>query len=137
MQIKRVGRIEVFGILLCSALLLGCGFRAISDRDVAGTYEANAQWGKSTLILHPDHTFEQRVLRDDHTQARTEGRWDLTLYAGRSASHGLMTFKPFLAVAHDQKGVPVPLDLPSVSRGFLWGITIAADPDWGISFDKE
>ncbi len=49
----------------------------------------------------------------------------------------MLTLKPFLAVTHDQKGDSIPLNLPSIGRGWFGGITIAADPDFGISFDKE
>ena len=45
--------------------------------------------------------------------------------------------KPFLAVEHDHKGDLAPLNLPSISRGSLWGITISADPDYGILFAKK
>jgi len=102
-----------------------------------GTYEADADWGKSILILHPDHSFEQRVLRNDHTQSSVTGTWRLTMYAGKKASDGLIDFSPvFLAVAHDQKGEQTGGASSSISRGFFWGITIGADPDWGISFEK-
>jgi hypothetical protein len=45
--------------------------------------------------------------------------------------------KPFLDVEHDHKGYPSGGAVPGISRGFLWGITIAADPDYGLSFDKK
>lgn len=128
----------MFGLLLCCATVVGgCLFRSISDRDVAGTYKATAQWGESTLTLHTDHTFEQTVERDDHSQATTKGTWELDLFAGKDASHGVVVFKPFLDVAHDHKGDLVDGSVPSISRGWFGGITIAADPDFGISFDKE
>jgi hypothetical protein len=76
-------------------------------------------------------------VRNDHTQASTKGTWQLKLFAGKNASHGIIVLKPFLAVTHDQKGDPIPLNIPSISRGLLSGITIAADPDWSISFDKQ
>lgn len=129
--------IEIFGVLLCSMLIVGCGFSALTDQDVAGTYEASANWGRSTLVLHPDHTFEQTVVRNDHTQASIKGTWRLDLFAGKSASHGIIALQPFLDVAHDHKGDPAVGAAPSISRAFLWGVTIAADPDYGISFDKK
>jgi hypothetical protein len=137
MPVERVGRIGVFGLLLCWAFLVGCGFRALTEQDVAGTYEADAQWGKSTLVLHPDHSFDQAVVRNNHTQATIKGTWKLDQFAGKSASHGIIILKPFLAVAHDQEGEPAGGAVPSISRGFLWGVTIAADPDYGISFEKK
>jgi hypothetical protein len=72
--LKPMASISAFGLLLGCTFTVGCGFRAISDRDVIGTYEANAQWGESTLVLRPDHSFEQTVLRNDDTKASTKGR---------------------------------------------------------------
>jgi hypothetical protein len=133
---KRRWLLGAFGLLLACSFTVGCGFRAISDQDVIGTYEANAQWGQSTLVLRSDHSFEQTVVRNDHTQARTKGTWKLDLFAEDGSSHGIIVLKPFLEVSHDHKGDPVDGAVPSIGRGLLWGITIAADPDWGISFDK-
>lgn len=129
--------IRVFGALLSCALVVGCGSRALTDQDVAGTYEASADWGRSTLVLHPDHTFEQAVVRNDHTQTSAKGTWNLSFVARKSASYGILALKPFLDVEHDHKGDLAGGAAPSISRGFLWGITIAADPDYGISFDKK
>jgi hypothetical protein len=124
-------------LLCCVSVEGGCLFRPISDRDVVGTYEATAQWGRSTLVLHSDHSFEQTVVRDDHTQAATKGTWKLDLFAGKNASHGIVVFKPFLDVAHDHRGDSVDGSVPSISRGWFGGMIIAADPDFGISFNKE
>jgi hypothetical protein len=130
--------IRAFAALLICALVVGCGFCALTDQDVAGTYRASADWGSSTLVLHPDHSFDQAVVRNDHTQTNIKGIWELSFVPGKKkASSGILILKPFLAVEHDHKGDPVPLDLPSISRGFLWGMTISADPDYGISFDKN
>jgi hypothetical protein len=129
--------IRFFVALLGCALVVGCGFRALTEQDVVGTYEASTDWGKSTLVLHPDHSFDQTVVRNDHTQASTKGTWELSFVAGKKASSGILALKPFLDVGHDHKGDPVGGGAPSINRGFLWGITISADPDYGISFDKK
>jgi hypothetical protein len=137
LQLERPSRIAVLSVLLfCCAFGAGCGKRPLTEKVVVGTYKAEADWGESILILHQDHTFEQTVARNDHTQATTKGTWKLGLYDGKDASGGIIVFKPFLAVAHDQKGEEVDGALPSISRGLLWGVDIAADPDWGISFEK-
>jgi hypothetical protein len=129
--------IRCFGALLFCALVCGCGFRALVDQDVAGTYEANADWGKSTLVLHPDHSFDQTVVRNDHTQSSTKGTWQLQFVAGKKASYGILALKPFLDVEHDHQGDLAGGAAPSINRGLLWGMTIAADPDYGISFVKK
>jgi hypothetical protein len=129
--------LRVVAVLLVCALVVGCGFRALTDQDVVGSYEADANWGKSTLILHPDHTFDQTVVRNDQTQAKIKGTWQLDFVAGKRASSGILALKPFLDVEHDHKGDLAGAAVPSISRGFLGGITIAADPDYGISFDKK
>ena len=130
--------IRVFAALLICVSMMGCGFRALTDRDVAGTYEASADWGSSTLVLHPDHSFNQTVVRNDHTQTSIKGTWGLSLIPGKEkASYGILILKPFLDVEHDHKGDPVAGAVPSINRGFLWGMTISADPDYGISFDKK
>ena len=137
MQLEKIGRVGVFGLLLCCISWVGCGSRALSEQDVVGTYEAKAQWGGSTLVLHPDHSFDQLVARNDHTQANAKGTWKLNLFAGKSASSRIIVLQQFLAIDHDHKGELGGWAAPSISRGFLWGITIAADPDYGISFDKR
>jgi hypothetical protein len=129
--------VRVFGAFLICGSLGGCCLRALTDQDARGTYEANADWGKSNLILHPDHSFDQTVVRNDGTRASIKGTWRLDLFAGQSASHGILVLKPFLDVEHDHKGDPVGGAVPSISRDLLWGITIAADPDYGISFQKQ
>jgi len=118
-------------------LPVGCGFRGLTDKDVAGTYEASTDWGRSTLVLNPDHSFDQKVVRNDHTQAGTKGTWKLSFIPGRGTSSGIIALKPFLDVEHDHKGDLAGGAVPSINRGFLWGITISADPDYGISFDKK
>ena len=130
--------IRVFAALLICISMMGCGFRALTEQDAVGTYEARADWGSSTLVLHRDHSFDQTVVRDDHTQTSIKGKWELSFIAGKEkASSGVLSLKPFLAVEHNHKGDSAPLDLPSISRGLLWGMTISADPDYGISFDKK
>jgi len=132
---KQDRRAQPAPVLLC--FLGGCGERPLTEKDVVGTYKAYADWGESTLVLRHDHSFEQTVLRNDHTQASAKGPWQLTLDAGKNESYGMVGFKlVFLAVTHDQKGDPAGGAFPSVGRGLLWGVHIAADPDWGISFEK-
>ena len=132
---NRIAAIVLF--LFCCALSLSCNSRRLTEKDVVGTFRAQADWGESTLVLHPDHTFEQTVLRNDHTQISAKGIWQLRVHEGEDDSGGIMVFKPFLAVAHDQRGEEAGGGVPSISRGLLWGVVIAADPDWGISFEKE
>jgi len=135
--LRPLGLLSAFCLLLGSMFTAGCGFRALTERGVVGTYEASAGWGRSTLVVHPDHSFDQTVVRNDHTQASTQGTWRLNLVAGKKASYGIIFLKPFLNVAHDHKGDLVGGAGPSINRGFLCGVTIAADPDYGISFDKK
>lgn len=123
-------------LLFCCASLGGCGERALAEQELVGTYTADADWGKSTLILHPDHSFEQTVLRNDHTHVETRGTWQFTPDA-KNASWGNIVFSSFLAVAHDEKGDLAGGAFLSAGRGLLWGVHIAADPDWGITFEKE
>lgn len=137
MRLERVRLIGTLGFLLCCASFVGGCFRTLTDQNIVGTYRAHALWGESTLVLHADHTFEQTVVRNDHTNAKIDGTWKLDMFDGKSKSHGIIVLKPFLDVEHDHKGDFAGGAVPSISRGFFGGITIAADPDYGISFDKE
>jgi hypothetical protein len=85
---------SAFDLLLTCMFTVGCGYRALTERDVVGTYEANAQWGKSTLVLHPDHSLEQTVVRNDRSQVSTKGTRQLKLFAGKNASHGIIVLRP-------------------------------------------
>ncbi len=62
--LRRMSLLCMFGLLLGCMFTAGCDFRTLTDQDVAGTYEASADWGRSTLVLHPDHTFDQTVVRN-------------------------------------------------------------------------
>lgn len=126
-----------FGMLLLSGPLAGCGFlHPLTEQDVVGTYEADADWGKSILVLHPDHSFSQTVLRGNHSQTSITGTWKLRILNKRSSS-GLLVLMPYLDMTHDGRGDRIDGALPSVGRDLLWGIHISADPDWGITFEKE
>ena len=41
---KRTRLLGAYSLLLGCMLTVGCGFRALTERDVVGTYEANAEW---------------------------------------------------------------------------------------------
>jgi hypothetical protein len=123
-------------VLICAAVV-GCGSRALTDKEVAGIYKASTDWGYSTLVLHPDHSFDQTVMRNDHTQLTSKGTWKLTLIAGMQASSGIIELQKFIAVDHSHKGDVPGWGAPGTSRGPLGGVTIAVDPDYGISFDKK
>ena len=51
------------------------------------------------------------------------------MWRGKKASDGILVLKPFLDVEHDTIGELADGAVPSISRGFIWGIRIAADPD--------
>ena len=108
----------------------------MTEQDVPGTYEADTDWGKSILVLKSDHSFNQTVILNDHTQKSVTGTWELDVFPQKLGTGAFIVFKPFLEVAHDHAGDPVDGALPSINRGFLWGVSIAADPDYGISFEK-
>lgn len=129
--------VRVFSVLLIWAGVVGCGSRALTDKEVVGTYKARADWGDSTLVLHPDHSFDQTVIRNDHTQLSSKGTWKLTLIAGMQASSGIIELQKYIAVDHNHKGDVPGWGAPGISRGLLGGVTIAVDPDYGISFDKK
>lgn len=137
MRLECVRRNGMLGLLLCCTFFIGGCSSALTDQNVAGTYKANAQWGNSILVLHADHTFEQTVVRNDHTQAKIDGTWKLNMFAGKNKSYGVIVLMPFLDVEHDHEGDRVGGSFTSICRGPLGGITIAADPNYGISFDKE
>jgi hypothetical protein len=87
--------------------------------------------------LHPDHSFDQTVARNDHTQTSIKGTWTLDFVGDKKGSSGILTVKPFLWVAHDHRGDLAGGGAPGISRGLLGGITIAADPDFGIAFERQ
>jgi len=50
-----------------------------SPQDAVGTYEGDyGVYGKETMVIRPDGTFEQTLVRDGKVQYRNQGTWEIT-----------------------------------------------------------
>ena len=96
------------------------------EREVPGTYQAQTDWGRSTLLLKHDHTFEQSVRGKDGSTKTMTGKWSL--------EDGVLTLTPCLAVNQKEKGIYVPACGTSITRLGLSSVEIALDPDAGIAY---
>lgn len=109
-------------------LLLLLGSCQPVEREVPGTYQAQTDWGRPTLLLKHDHTFEQSVRENEGNTKTMSGKWSL--------EKGVLTLAPCLAVNHQERDVYVPACGTSMTRLGLSSVEIALDPDAGIAYRK-
>jgi hypothetical protein len=126
-RLKYVGLMSV--LLLC---LVGCSLR-VRDADLSGTYHATADWGTSTLVLRPDHTFGQSVSTNSGTFRKVQGTWELDT---SGTSQSITLAGKYLSVTHDKQGEEADIAFASVERRLFGGAEISSDPDYGIAFQK-
>jgi hypothetical protein len=105
----------------------------VEARDVPGAYVAKANWGRATLQIATDGSFQERVFQDGKQTAVILGKWSVSP-EGRSNTN--IVFTKFLAVTHDSQGTEVSSGDFSIGKGPFGYTSIAADPDYGISFEK-
>ena len=126
-RLKYVALMSV--LLLC---LVGCSWR-VQDSELSGTYHAPADWGKSTLVLRPDHTFEQSVSTNSGTFRKVQGTWELDT---SDTSRSITLSGKYLSVTHDKQGEEADGAFASVERRLFGGVEISSDPDYGIAFQR-
>lgn len=120
-------------LFLLPLCLLGCS-RQSREQQMVGSYRAVAEWGTSTLRLKPDHTFEQTVSAKSGTYKKVEGEWELDT---SGLTDAISFKKKYLSVTHNEQGEEIGGAYASIDRGLFGGIEISADPDYGISFQKQ
>jgi hypothetical protein len=106
----------------------------VREVNIPGTYIAEADWGSSTLILAPNHTFHQTVQFHGGNIEYLDGTWK-TSSNGNGIS-GNISFLPFLSVTHTDQGRRVDYCFSSITATGFRGMEISADPDYGIAFRK-
>ena len=125
---RRQKCVALMAVLL--SCLVGCSWR-VQDAELSGTYHATADWGTSTLVLRPDHTFEQSVSTNSGIFRKVQGTWEL-----HKSGQSITFSKKYLSVTHDEQGEEADAAFASVERRIFGGVEISADPDYGIAFQK-
>jgi hypothetical protein len=111
---------------------------AMRESEIPGRYSSDGAWGKSTLVLKPDHTFSQVVSFTNEYNGANEGSKTVQ-GAWRCTSHSLwanrIEIKPFIELA--------PLQHQAVSDHFdtsysmmIFSPVIEVDPGVGIYYSK-
>jgi hypothetical protein len=123
--------------LFCLFLIpTGCATsHIVPESQVPGSYTLRADWGTSTLVLAPDHTFHQTVTRKSGYTKEVRGRWTLERSKGTPV-YTAITFQPYLQVTQDIQGNEILAALYSIYP-VPFGIEIAADPDHGLVHRKR
>jgi hypothetical protein len=106
----------------------------VRDSEMVGTYKATAEWGTSTIVLKPDHTFTQSVSTKTGAYREVQGNWELD----QSGLTDAITFThKYLSVTHNEQGEEAGGAFASVDPRLFGGIEISADPDYGVAFVKQ
>jgi hypothetical protein len=121
-------------LILLLTLITGCS-AVVTDTQAPGTYEAETDWGGSTVVLAKDHTFEQTVSLKDGQSKKISGSWRITRNSGDPA-YTTISLTPFYSVTHNMQGYPTLASAYSIYHVPFGGINIAADPEYGIAFRK-
>jgi hypothetical protein len=101
-----------------------------SDGAVSGTYVLQLNGERSTLVLRPDHSFQQE-LDSAGTVRRAEGNWHVF------GEGGIAFSKEFLKVSGEEMG-PSGRAYGQIENWFgLVSITLAPNPDGGPRFRKK
>ena len=118
---------HVRAAVLCLAAISTSSCRSVREAELPGAYSANADWGKSTLLLRKDHTMEQTVVEKNGRVDRLSGNWEF--------KGDRIILKPCLGFNHAPPADPVDYCDYGV-EGFFSSVEISLDPDSGIAYRK-
>ena len=110
-----------------------------SASELAGTYHADGAWGSSTLILNPDHSFQQSVSFTNQFNGRPDGRKTATgqwIQKRRTTFSEAIELSSFINLSPGKNQSVVPNH--EISYGALGlGFGIEIDPGAGIYYWKN
>jgi hypothetical protein len=136
----------ILRLLLTIALLFSTPFiwwgvtaaRQMRESEIPGRYSCEGPWGRSTLILKPDHTFSQAVVFTNQFNGRSEGGKTIS-GVWECPKHTLwrndIEISPFVELAPLREQVVVEHFQTSYAM-MLFAPVITIDPGVGIYYSK-
>lgn len=119
--------------------LAGCT-RHLADTAMAGTYEVSGDWGKSTLVLKPDGTFEQLVSLRKVDVKNIKGKWRM-LDTNPKSYQRTIAFAPFIYMGTTTgimaRGTIVENAACAVESVGIRGVWIVVDNDYYTTYKKQ
>ena len=106
-----------------------------ADQELAGEYMVQLRWGKATLSIHPDYTFQETVAADGKGLQTVVGNWTVkTIDAGHTAE---VSLKPYINVQDDDYGQKYEEATLLFNKPRLGQIFAEFNPDSGSRFKKQ
>lgn len=122
-------------VLLIYVSCLSSCLRALTESGVVGSYKAEIGDATSTLILRPDHSFEQTVQFPKMATRKASGTWQLKLKSPGS-SLGRLIMTECLRFDHEMTSEKwAGGDFSVTALGFT-DVEISLDPDRGVAYRK-
>lgn len=102
-----------------------------SPKDAVGTYEGDyGVYGKETMVIRPDGTFEQTLVRDGKVQYRNQGTWEIMPNPSWKYGTPYMDFHDIMRPCERPKRMP--FEPPRPEPVFNSGATCSWTPKLGI-----
>jgi hypothetical protein len=119
-----------YGIVIVLSVGL-CSCRKAISGEIAGHYSTSLplQWGKATLVLHADGSFEEKAHFSDGREVQISGKWSFT---GRSILR-----KPCLQISRTALSRTIEACSQATEAGLLGGVLIVIDTNDSLDYLKE
>jgi hypothetical protein len=101
----------------------------VPEREIPGNYAAKADWGRSSLLVKGDGTFEQTLTTNIGYTRRIRGEWKF--------ENGFILLKPCLQITYDGEGIDADVCAHAVEAVGLGRTEISLDPDKGFAYSKQ
>ena len=120
-------------------VLQSVGCRSVQSADMPGIYDADISWGRSTLQIRSDSTFEQVVRKKDGSVRIITGTWELHKQSSSIMSTNRIYLQPYIAIADAEamSGKQFKVGSFEVESVGINGIAIRVDEDRGVIYRKR
>jgi hypothetical protein len=106
-----------------------------TTQELAGEYMVQLRWGKATLLIHPDYTFQETIVADGKGIQTIIGNWTVkSVDAGHTAE---VSMKPYINVQDDGYGQRYDDATLLFNKPRLGQIFAELNPDSGSRFEKQ
>jgi len=108
--------------------------RKPTTNELVGDYKLDVPWGKATLHIRPDGTFQEEILAQEKSQRSVSGRWQITQQGSNFVA---LDFSPFGMVwddDHDSETNIYGINFYKPHFGATYGMI---DDDLGEKFVRQ